>query len=255
MKKLSALQKGRILHDIVEGLKDIEDKNFLFVRDCSDTMTLKIAKKAGITIDQGNRESGMVDISDDIMITYEWREDKAFKRLNDIKRNPYKSHHPFMDRFLNNSVSDELKELAKQFEEKNIPGSGPCSTWIGEIFRAIQRVQYRAHNDGDLPWDVCSPSFMSYIFVRSQIDLLNYSSSAYNENTCRYEFEFNDEFLKEHSWDGKISDVVEDELGRDLNITKYQLMELLSTGKIKDRENEFDSRDYKSLNQRESRYW
>jgi hypothetical protein len=253
MKKVSTFQKGKILFNIIESLKSIENKYFIYINEYESEMLLKIAKKSGVHI-SGSCEAGMIDISEDISIIYDWEEHNLYKKINNIKNNPNnRKKLPFID-FENIPVSEELKKATKDFEEKNIPSSGPCKTLIGEIFRAIQRVQYRAYNDGDLPWNVASPSFMSYIFIKSQIDKLNYSSSSYNEESGDHEFEFTDEFLKEHNWDGKISDMIEDELAMGLNFTKYQLIDLLLNGKIEDVSNRFDSRDYTTL-ERDSMYY
>ena len=81
----------------------------------------------------------------------------------------------------------------------------------------------------------------------SQLDILNYSSGAYNEDTGDYGFKFTDGFLKENSWDGKISTTIEFPLAEDADFIKYQLMDLLNNGKIEDSKNEFDSRDYTRL--------
>jgi hypothetical protein len=250
MKKVTTFQKGKILFNIIESLKSIENKNFIYINEYESEMLLKIAKKSGVHI-SGSCEAGMIDISEDILIIYDWEEHNLYKKINNLN-NLNNSNRPFID-FENIPVSEELKKATKNFEEKNIPSSGPCKTLIGEIFRAIQRVQYRAYNDGDLPWNVASPSFMSYIFIKSQIDKLNYSSLSYNEESGDHEFEFTDEFLKENNG-GKISDMIEDELAMGLNFTKYQLIDLLLNGKIEDVSNRFDSRNYTTL-ERDSMYY
>ena len=89
---------------------------------------------------------------------------------------------------------------------------------------------------------------MSYIYLQSMVDKLNYSSQSYNEETGQHEFEFTDSFLQEHSWDGRISNVIESSLAEDGEFIKYQLIDLLSNGKLKDEPNEYNSRSYTRLN-------
>ena len=144
-------------------------------------------------------------------------------------------------------VSDALKELTQKFEKENIPDSGPCKTLIGEMFRAIQRIQSRAHNDGDLWFMIGSETFMSYMFLISKIDESNWSSDSYNNETGIYKFEFTDTFLKEHSWNNRISWMIEHSLALDAEFIKYQLIDLLSNGKIKDCDNEYNSRSFTKL--------
>jgi hypothetical protein len=253
---LTKTAKSKIVLGIIEDLKEYKDCGYIYIdtyyNDDSDIMK-KIAKRSGIRI--GERlEAGMVDISEFITITYDNIEEREVKRIMGREKQ-IRSTGNFMGREFNFDVSEGLKEKVKLFEEKNIPSFGTCNTHIGEMFRAIQRIQYRAYNDGDLCWEVGSPSFMSYIFLMSQIDLLNYSSAAYDNETGDYSFEFTDEYLIKNSWDGKISDVIEDTLADTADFIKYQLMDLLDNGKIEDSENRYDSRDYTSLRKQESRYW
>jgi hypothetical protein len=244
MKKVSTFQKGKILFNIIESLKSIENKNFIYINEYESEMLLKIAKKSGVHI-SGSCEAGMIDISEDISIIYDWEEHNLYKKINNLN-NLNNSNRPFID-FENIPVSEELKKATKDFEEKNIPSSGPCKTLIGELFRAIQRIQYRAFNDGDNFYEIGSPSFMSYMFLISRIDELNYSSTSYNEEKGQHEFEFTNEFIKENSWDGKISTIIEHSLAKDADFIKAQLIDLLENGKIQDKPNEWDSRDYSRL--------
>jgi hypothetical protein len=47
--------------------------------------------------------------------------------------------------------------------------------------------------------------------------------------------------------DGKISTVIEHSLAKDADFIKAQLIDLLENGKIQDKPNEWDSRDYSRL--------
>jgi hypothetical protein len=246
-KKLSTFQKGKIILKLIEDLKDLPNKENLIVSRGSipsgkeGGIISKIAKRADIRVTDYYPERGQVDISDDISISLDMRIDTATRKLNG------EMHRVGSTREIEFDVSEELKAATEKFEKDNIPSSGPCKTLLGEIFRAIQRMQYRAFNDGDEFCDPASPSFMSYIFLRSQVDYLNYSSSSYNEETGEHEFEFTDPFLIKYGYDGKISDVVEDHLCTTANFIKYQIMDLLINGKLKDEPNSYDSRDYSTL--------
>lgn len=248
---LSKTTKSRIVLNIIKSLKEIENKDLLYIyigdyNDDGKTLE-KIAKRSGVKL--GERyESGYVDIGEFISITFDSHVDRILRKLE--SRPSYHEHnHHHIFKF---DVDEKLVEAVKEFEEKNIPPSGPCKTHIGELFRAIQRIQYRAMNDGDLCWEVDSPTFMSYMFLMSQIDELNCAS--YNNETGQYKFEFTDEWLKDKSWDGKISDVIEDTRMETANFIKYQLMDLLLNGKIKDKTNGFDSRNFSKLKKSEGYY-
>lgn len=247
MIKLSTYQKGKILYTILEELKTLTESDLccnIYVRDDSDKIVLKLAKKAKIPCVSYGPEAGSIDISEYIIISYDYQEDRLIKRLNGFNPSPL-SNRRYMPNF---EVNEELKKLTEQFEKDNIPQTGPCTTLIGEMFRAMQRIQYRAYNDGDLCWEIGSPSFVSYLFLISQIDKLNYSSFSYNQETGYYKFQFTDPYLIEYSYDGHISSMIESPLGDEVAFIKYQLIDLLSNGKIKDEKNSYDSRSYSCIN-------
>lgn len=240
---LSSYRRGKIILGLINDLKNIENKDHIYVsNDYGEPMIEKIAERAGFQ-NTDWRECGFVDISEDISVALDNRIDDYQRKMEgEDKRSP--QFGGFDESVF--EVGDELREAVDEFEKKMIPSSGTCNTLLGEIFRAIQRIQYRAHNDGDLCWDPGSPSFMSYVYLRSQIDLLNYSSHASTYDGM-YGFEFTNEFLKEREYDGKISDMIEDQYAMTANFIKYQLMDLIMNGKIEDSENEYDSRDYSSI--------
>jgi hypothetical protein len=251
---LSKTTKSKIILNIIKSLKEIENKDLLYIHindyDDEGKILEKIAKRSGIRLgERYESEYGeYVDIGEFISITFDSHVDKIIHKLEGRP-----SYHKYSHKFEFN-VDEKLIEAVEEFEEKNIPPSGPCKTHIGELFRAIQRIQYRAMNDGDLCWEVDSPTFMSYMFLMSQIDKLNCSSASYNQETGQYGFKFTDEYLKDKSWDGKISVVIEDVRMETANFIKYQLMDLLLNGKIKDETNEFDSRDFSRLKKSERYY-
>jgi len=247
MERLSKFQQAKIVIEIIEDLKSIEDKRHLTIEpneygEDSDIFR-KISEKSGIQY-RDRCEAGIVSINEFISITFDNREDELIKKSQG--RSSY--HHnssPFQ--FPGLDVPDSMKEAVKEFEKKNIPTSGPCKTRIGELFRAIQRIQYRAYNDGDLPWIVGSPTFMSYMFLMSDVDRLLYLGDNYNSKTGNYEFQFTDPVVAKHSYDGRIFTECDDSLCNTLDITKYQLFDLLQNEKIKDESNDWDSRDYTEI--------
>ena len=239
--KLSNYQKGRIVLRVIEELKQIENKDVFYSYGENEIIN-KILKRAGWKLST-YQETGMVEIDEYIQLTYDELEYRLIQKLY-----PRPKHNNRRMERLKFDVSEELKQLTERFEKDNIPDSGPCKTLIGEMFRAIQRIQYRAINDGDLWYVINTESFMSYIYLQSMVDKLNYSNQSYNEETGHHEFEFTDSFLKEHSWDGRISNVIDYSLAEDGEFIKYQLINLLSNGKLKDEPNEYDSRSYTRLN-------
>jgi hypothetical protein len=249
MTQVSNITKLRFALRVVQDLKDLDLQNFYF-QDGNwggkgkDSLELMIAKRAGVRIEWNGQQAGLVDISEYISLTMDEYIHREYKRLSGGSIGLRGGHNIYEPKF---KVSDELKALTKKFEEDNIPKSGPCKTEIGEMFRAIQRIQYRAFNDGDSWYVIGSPSFMSYMFLLSKIDELNYSSASYNNETGQHSFEFTDEFLIQNSWDGRISNYIECSLAQDAEFIKYQLIDLLSNGKIKDVTNLFDSRDYSKI--------
>ena len=237
-KKLSAFRRGKIVLGVIEDLKNLPNKDKICISDGygDGKICKKIAERSGIQR-LGYGYGSEVDITEDISITIDTRIDDLDRKLNDGRPRSYSNH-----RDIKFDVSEELKLAVAEFEKKNISSYGTCNTHLGEIFRAIQYIQYRAFNDGDLPWDTGSPTFMSYVYLKHQIDRLNYSRDS------SVGFEFQDEYLAKYGY-GEISDVIEDNLAQTANFIKYQIMDLLLNEKIKDTSNEFDSRDFSSLNE------
>jgi hypothetical protein len=184
-----------------------------------------------------------VDISEDIkMIFYIIENNEKFIISKDIKpidMNKLCGH-------------ENLMKKVEDFEKYNIPKSGKCETIIAEIFRAINYIQYRAHNDGDLYFDINNYTYSSYIFIQSAIKKLLLDCNLIDT----IENPFSDE-CKKIVWNGvwdifaqqpiSIYDmlfVLEDPYGLELNITKIGLMDLMSSGRIKDCKNDLDSRDF-----------
>ena len=244
MYKLTKTQKAKVILQIIDHLNEIDIKHHLCIDPNDKPIFGKIAKRTGIRY-RNRCEAGIVSINEYIYSTYDDICDRINRKSSSIDR---RYHH----RIFSPDVSQSLKEATEQFEEKHIPKRGPCVTRFGEIFRAIQRIQYRAHNDGDLPWIIGSPTFVSYMYLISEIDALNYSSFSYNHETGNYEFEFTEPVLKDFD---RLFVEVDDELCMGLDYTKYQLIDLIIQGKIKDEKNEYDSRDWSSLNKKEYSFY
>lgn len=252
--QLSKIQKLRILANTINSAKELSKgcKSILYLnaedRYFEKGKIDKISKKTGIRV-CSYPEAGLVDLNEYISLTQDILEHDAVYRKNGVKgpKGP--------DRFqiFEEEFYEDLKIRIEKFESGNIPPSGPAKTLIGEIFRAINYIQYRAFNDGDDFFVIGTPSFTSYIFVMSQIDLLNYSHASYNESRGEYYFEFKEPVLKNLNYDGKISTFIEDSLGRDADLIKAQLLDLLDNGVIEDVDNELDSRSYEKIVK--ERYW
>jgi len=241
-KKLSAFRRGKIVLEVIEDLKNLPNKDIIYINEGypdGKGIHKKIAKRSGIQM-SGYGYGDEVDITEDVSIAIDIRIDDLDRKLNGGGSRLYSNH-----RDIEFAVSEELKLAVEEFEKKNIPSQGTCNTTLGEMFRAIRYIQYRAHNDGDLCWDIGSPTFTSYVYLKYQIKELNYNR---DENDG---FEFQDEYLAKYGY-GEISDVIEDTLAQTANFIKYQIIDLLLNGKIIDSPNGFDSRDFSSL--KEDRY-
>ena len=251
--QLSKIQKLRILANTINSAKELSKgcKSMLYLnaedRYFEKGKIDKISKKTGIRV-YSYPEAGLVDLTEYISLTQDILEhDATYGKIKGDPKGP--------DRFqiFEEEFYEYLKIRIEKFESGNIPPSGPAKTLIGEIFRAINYIQYRAFNDGDDFFVIGTPSFTSYIFVMSQIDLLNYSHSSYNESRGEHYFEFTEPFLEKINYDGKISTCIEDSLGRDADLIKAQILNLLDNGVIEDVDNEWNSRSYEKIVK--ERYW
>ena len=254
--QLSKIQKLRFLVNTLNSVKELHEdcKRFLYLnsedRYFERGKLDKISKKTGVSV-CSHPEAGSVDLSDHITITQDILEHEAtYEKI----KGPFKGPKcPDRFQIFEEEFYEDLKTRIGKFESGNIPSSGPAKTLIGEIFRAINYIQYRAFNDGDDFFVIGTPPFESYIFVLSQVDLLNYSHASYNESRGEYYFEFKEPVLEKMNYDGKISTCIEDRLGRDGDLIKAQLLDLLDNGVLEDRENIWDSRTYKKIVK--EKYW
>lgn len=250
--QLSKIQKLRILANTINSAKELSKgcKSMLYLnpedRYFERGKIDKISKKTGIRV-CSYPEAGLVDLNEYISLTQDILEHEAtYGKIKGPKG-------PDRFRIFEEEFYEDLKIRIEKFEAGNIPSSGPAKTLIGEIFRAINYIQYRAFNDGDDFFAIGTPSFTSYIFVLSQVDVLNYSHASYNESRGEHYFEFKEPVLENLNYDGKISTRIEDSLGRDADLIKAQLLDLLDNGVLEDRENIWDSRTYKKIVK--EKYW
>jgi hypothetical protein len=201
----------------------------------------------GVNIKVGDSmECGMVDISayisDYLMVVQiEGRPETVFRK----GRNPFKkpktlrlmSHNDGEKLVSGREVSVELTPAQKtkidDFEKIHIRDHGPSNTVIGELFRAFRYIEYRAGNDGDCYHTIGSPTFVSYIYILSVLDEINWSwlyekkipeyNSVLSIWNCRNQIH----------WDGMLFE---------LDFIKLILIDLLETGVIVDKPNKIDSR-------------
>ena len=136
-------------------------------------------------------------------------------------------------------LSDEQYAKIAEFEKKHIPDHGPCKTIIGELFRAMQRIEYRAGNDGDCYFTIGTPTFESFLFILSTIDEINFNWLYEKEFTPSTPLLFNWFQDNQIHWDGMLYE---------LEMIKIILIELLEARIITDRKNEVDSRSFTKIN-------
>ena len=174
--QISRINQLRCAVVIVNAIKDLSEnlKSHLYYTDySSNSLVPMIANKAGIRKSDYRSEAGQIDITDYVCFTLDNMEDGIITRQTGRKpRNPFK--FDITERF---NMEQDLIDKTKAFEAANVPQYGPAKTMIGEIFRALQYIEYRAFNDGDMPWDITSPTFASYIFLLHMADKLNYSTN------------------------------------------------------------------------------
>jgi hypothetical protein len=229
--------------DLVELLSKAPHlKNLIYCIDTrlrqneEDTLINKVAKKSGIT-NSNNPTSGIIDISEFIELSIEEILYIPSKERESVKRASRKYQNPL--------ITPEMEKTIETFEKENVPKEGPAKTLIGEIFRACQFIRYRAFNDGDLPWVISSPSFISHIFILSQLDNIEYDSNRM-VNGEYPDFTFNDTLLHRFFPCGLIF-LIESRDAFETDFLKAGLLELLESGQIEDKPNEWDSRTFTKI--------
>jgi hypothetical protein len=252
------------IEELNNELKELESIKELYIRDFHrEEFDERILKDVKIPVEQNGQECGKVDIGEYISIylddiKYHGKPERVFFR----KRGPHGTNDPFagpkmlpinIDRdkgepgeMVEAKLSEvELEKIAK-FEKLHIKSSGPSDTVIGELFRAFQRIEYRAGNDGDNYCCIGTPSFISYLFINSTIDIINWSW-LYEK-----EFKLENPILgcwthgNQIGWDGMLFEI---------KFIQLVLIELLEAGVIEDRPNEIDSRDFTKIKKENERWY
>lgn len=135
-------------------------------------------------------------------------------------------------------LTEEQYAKVAEFEKKHIPDHGPCKTVIGELFRAMQYVEYRAGNDGDCYFTIGTPNFISNLYIMSTLDMINWNWLYEKELELSTPLLNGWVYDNRIHWDGMIFE---------FEMIKMILIELLETGVITDRENDTDSRDFTQI--------
>jgi hypothetical protein len=249
------VEKIDYIKELNEELKKLSSIGELFIcKSYRDDFNPEILKDVKIPIHDSGQECGKVDIGEWISqyladIEHEGKPQRVFNGKNKPFQRPEflpigmtKESGP-TDRVEVKLTEEQYKKIA-EFEKKHIPSSGPSSSYIGELFRAMQYIEYRAGNDGDCYYTIGTPSFISHLYVMSTLDYINWSW-LYDK-----ELELSTPLLNSWIWDNKIH---WDGMLFEFEMIKIILIELLENGTIIDRENNTDSRDFTQI-KKESRW-
>lgn len=252
------IKKIDYLEELNKELKELESIPELYIGNFRrDEFDEKILKDIKIPIYDHGQEAGKIDIGEYISmyiddIKYQGKPERVFTGKRDPFAGPKMlpinidsdKHTP--GEMVEAKLSEvELEKIAK-FEKTHIKSSGPSDTVIGELFRAFQRIEYRAGNDGDNYCCIGTPSFISYLFINSTIDIINWSW-LYEK-----EFKLENPILgcwshgNQIGWDGMLFEI---------KFIQLVLIELLETGVIVDRPNEIDSRDFTRIKKENERWY
>lgn len=246
--------------ELNEELKKLEDIRELFIcqsyADDFNEIDERILKEVKIPIHQGGQECGKIDIGEYISIylddiKYQGKPERVFSN----GRNPFGGPKEIS---ISNGDKSEPKEILKceitpeeaekiaQFEKKHIKLSGPSDTVIGELFRAFQRIEYRAGNDGDNFLCIGTPSFESFLFIMSTLDTINwswlYEKKIELKNPLLNVWVFDNRI----TWEGELFE---------MKFIQLIFIELLETGVIEDRKNDMDSRDFTRIKRENDRWY
>jgi hypothetical protein len=255
----SEIKEFDYIEDLNKELKELEGIGELYIRECSisDWQDERILKDVNIPIYDSGQECGKIDIAEYIGmymddIRYTGKPQRVFTSKHNVFGAPTeipkwwehneKGNHEMMECKLTEVEEKKISD----FIDKNIKPSGTSDTVIGELFRAFQRIEYRAHNDGDNYFCIGSPSFISYLFIMSTLDIINWSW-LYEK-----EFELENPLLK--CWTGD-NHVNFEGMLFEIKYIELILIELLEAGVITDRPNEIDSRDFTRIKKDDRDYW
>ena len=241
LKKLDGIRELYICQSYADEFNEIDER---------------ILKEVKIPILDGGQECGKIDIGEFISIylddiKYRGKPERVFASGRNPFRGPegipiFNSGKSSPREILKCEITPEEKEKIEQFEKNHIKSSGPSDTVIGELFRAFQRIEYRAGNDGDNFLCVGTPSFESFLFIMSTLDTINWSW-LYEKK-----IELKNPLLQCWIFDNRIT--WEGELF-EMKFIQLIFIELLETGVIVDRKNDIDSRDFTRIKKQNERWY
>jgi hypothetical protein len=257
--KTTEVEEVDFILELNEELKKLEDIRELYIdkwgfRDL-DGIDERILKDIKIPILDGGQECGKVDIGEYISlylddIKYRGKPERVFSK----KRNPFEGPKeiPIFNgdksgprEFLKCEISKEDEEKISNFESKHIKSAGPSDTVIGELFRAFQRIEYRAGNDGDNFMCIGTPSFESFLYIMSTIDIINWSwlyDKKIELKNPLLQYWVSDNRI---CWEGALFEI---------KFIQLVFIELLETGVITDRKNDMDSRNFMQIKSNNNRW-
>jgi hypothetical protein len=256
--KEAEVQEVDFIIELNEELKKLECIRELFIcesyaREFNEEDE-RILKEVKIPIHREGQECGKVDIGEYISlyldaIKYQGKPERVFSKNRNPFNGPtkipiFRNNKSGPSEELECKITPEESEKISQFEKSHIKQSGPSDTIIGELFRAFQRIKYRAGNDGDNFMCIGTPSFESMLFIMSILDTINWSWIYEKEIKLKNPLLEVCVFDNRIHWEGELFEI---------KFIQLILIELLETGVIVDRPNNMDSRDFTTI--KKSRDW
>lgn len=243
------VEKVDYIKELNEELKKLSSiKELHICQSYVDEFEPKILEDVQIPVTNYGQECGRVDMGEWISIYLsDLKHDGKPQRVFNKRHNPFNRPETMPIGMIGKGgptdvvkvkLTEEQYAKIAEFEKKHIPGHGPCETMLGELFRAMQYVEYRAGNDGDCYHTIGTPSFISHLYIMSTLDVINWN--------WLYEKELNlsTPLLNAWVWDNKIH---WDGMLFEFEMIKMILIELLEAGVIKDHDNDVDSRDFTQI--------
>lgn len=250
--KKSEVKEVDFILELNEELKKLECIRELFVGQSYaeefNEMDERILKEVKIPIHPGGLECGRIDIGEYISlylddIKYKGKPERVFFNGRNPFRGPkeipvFSGDKSGPREMLKCEITPEEEAKIAQFEKTHIKPSGPSDTIIGELFRAFQRIEYRAGNDGDNFMCIGTPSFESFLYIMSTLDIINWSWLYDKEIQLKNPLLQVWVYSNRITWEGELFEI---------KFIQLILIELLETGVIKDRPNDMDSRDFMKI--------
>lgn len=258
-------QKLEFINQLNDILKELSGVSQLYIQsDEIDRISVRfdvpnlreMINNNGITVTNHQAESGRIDMGeyiDGYLSDIEY-EGKPFRVFDFTKIRKRATGTGFICDGFGGCIPKECiltkeeEDKITEFEKKNIKSSGPSDTVIGEIFRAFQRIEYRAGNDGDVHYSIGTPSFISYLYVLSTLDEISWGQ-LYDKKV-----KLTNPILNNWLWDNRISwneaTIIE------IPFIKLILIELLELGILADSKVIYDSRDFSLISKdKNERYY